>query len=132
MGRGPDLPIVEGCVVCLALADVITPKNVFLLVVFVEFLRRIISRPHHFLIASKGLFNWPDLAEDRLSLDCLGRNGSDWLSSPSASRHSSRNNKATPFHPPLCFGRKDAAAIVFGLLIAIETAWCGIGNKMEI
>jgi uncharacterized protein (DUF736 family) len=66
---------------------------------------------------------WLDLAEGRLRLDRLRRNGGriDFL--PLAFGHSSRGKKVYRRHPPLRSGpRAGAPSIAFGFPIAIEAA----------
>jgi uncharacterized protein (DUF736 family) len=66
---------------------------------------------------------WLDLAERRLRLDRLSRNGgrSDFL--PLTFGHSSRGKKVYRRHPPLRSGPPaGASSIAFGLPIAIEAA----------
>ncbi|OHV68968.1 hypothetical protein LCM4577_23080 [Mesorhizobium sp. LCM 4577] len=49
---------------------------------------------------------------------------------PLGEAHSSRNSRnARLRHPPLCFGRKRCGGGCLGLTIAIEAAWCGLGNE---
>ena len=67
--------------------------------------------------------HWLDLAEGRLRLDRLRRNGGriDFL--PLAFGHSSRGKKVYRRHPPLRSGpRTGASSIAFGFPIAIEAA----------
>jgi len=66
---------------------------------------------------------WLDLAKGRLHLDRLSRNGTGATFFPWASPIPREPRKSRQCHPPLRFGPKTgAAAITFGLQIAIEAA----------
>ena len=67
---------------------------------------------------------WPDLAEGRLRLDRLCRNGGRQLFSAAASGFASRSKIAVARHPPLRCGSQAASAssIASGRTIAIEAA----------
>jgi uncharacterized protein (DUF736 family) len=69
-----------------------------------------------------GSLRWLDLAEHRLRLDRLAAKPAfNFL--PLGFAHSSRDQKVARRHPPLRFGpQADAASIVSGLSVAIETA----------
>jgi hypothetical protein len=85
---------------------------------------------------------WLDLAKGRLRLDRLCRNGSARLSSPGLATPQARGDPGSPIpreprksrrcHPPLCSGPKSgAAAITFGLQIAIEAAMVAGSDSQE-
>ena len=67
--------------------------------------------------------HWLDLAEGRLRLDRLNRNGGGETFFPWASPIPRETRKSPQRCPPLRFGpRAGASPIVFGLQIAIEAA----------
>lgn len=74
---------------------------------------------------SNGLI-WP---KDGSSLERLCRNGRrEFL--PLGEAHSSRTKKRAPLpSSALLRSPSDAAALASGLSIAIEVAWCGLGNE---
>ena len=66
--------------------------------------------------------HWLDLAEGRLRLDRLNRNGGGETFFPWASPIPREARKSPRRHPPLRFGPMGAASIAFGFQIAIEAA----------
>ena len=66
--------------------------------------------------------HWLDLAEGRLRLDRLNRNGDGDTFFPWASPIPREARKSHRRHPPLRFGPMGAASIAFGFQIAIEAA----------
>ena len=66
--------------------------------------------------------HWLDLAEGRLRLDRLNRNGFGETFFPWASPIPRETRKSPQSHPPLRFGPTGAASIAFGFQIAIEAA----------
>jgi uncharacterized protein (DUF736 family) len=66
--------------------------------------------------------HWLDLAEGRLRLDRLNRNGVGETFFPWASPIPREARKSPRRHPPLRFGPMGAASIAFGFQIAIEAA----------
>jgi uncharacterized protein YceH (UPF0502 family) len=66
--------------------------------------------------------HWLDLAEGRLRLDRLNRNGGGETFFPWASPIPREARKSLRRHPPLRCGRAGAASIAFGFQIAIEAA----------
>jgi len=66
--------------------------------------------------------HWLDLAEGRLRLDRLNRNGGAETFFPWASPIPREARKSRRRHPPLRFGPSGAASIAFGFQIAIEAA----------
>jgi hypothetical protein len=78
--------------------------------------------------------SWLDLAEGRLRLDLLGRNGAGETFFPWASPIPREPRKSLRHHPPLRSGPKvGASSIAFGLQIAIEAAMvAGSNSKGEV
>jgi hypothetical protein len=66
--------------------------------------------------------HWLDLAEGRLRLDRLNRNGGGETFFPWASPIPREARKSHRRHPALRYGQTGAASIVFGFQIAIEAA----------
>jgi hypothetical protein len=66
--------------------------------------------------------HWLDLAEDRLRLDRLNRNGGGETFFPWALPIPRGPRKSHRRHPPLRCGPGGAASIAFGFQIAIEAA----------
>ena len=66
--------------------------------------------------------HWLDLAEGRLRLDRLNRNGGGETFFPWASPIPREARKSRSCHPPLRCGPSGAASIAFGFQIAIEAA----------
>ena len=66
--------------------------------------------------------HWLDLAEGRLRLDRLNRNGVGETFFPWASPIPREARKSLRRHPPLRCGPTGAASIAFGFQIAIEAA----------
>ena len=66
--------------------------------------------------------HWLDLAEGRLRLDRLNRNGGGETFFPWASPIPREARKSHRRHPPLRYGQTGAASIAFGFQIAIEAA----------
>ena len=76
--------------------------------------------------------HWLDLAEGRLRLDRLNRNGVGETFFPWASPIPREARKSHRRHPPLRFGPKTgASSIAFGLQIAIEAAMVAGSSTKE-
>ena len=76
--------------------------------------------------------HWLDLAEGRLRLDRLNRNGGGETFFPWASPIPREARKSQRRHPPLCSGpRAGASSIASGLQIAIEAAMVAGSNIKE-
>jgi uncharacterized protein (DUF736 family) len=90
---------------------------------------------------SKRPLQWADLAEGRLRLDRLCRNGASLFSSPGRPPHAASRAR-TPDHPFLAKQENcacavlrvasvasDASSVASGRSIAIEAAWCGLETE---
>ncbi|TIV53396.1 MULTISPECIES: hypothetical protein [unclassified Mesorhizobium] len=76
---------------------------------------------------SNGLI-WP---KDGCRLERLCRNGAARVSSPGRSPFLARQETRACAILRFAAVASDAAALAFGLTIAIEVAWCGLGNEED-
>jgi len=77
---------------------------------------------------SKRPLRWADLAERRLRLDRLCRNGASRFSSPGLRPFLADQETRAHAIRRCASVASDAAAVASGLSIAIEAAWCGLEN----